>query len=55
MFVKLSVFRILTLNLLLVENSSIRIVDWHIYNNFKKLITLYAVSIVGEIVAFISR
>ena len=40
---------------LLNDNSSLRMVDWHISKNFRILFTLYDVSIVGEIVAFVSQ
>ena len=45
----------LSLFLLLTDSSSIGIVDWRITNNFKRLLILYAISNVGEIVGFVSQ
>ena len=43
-------FRFRSLIIISVDSSSLRIVDWHLSNNFKLLYTLYAISIVREIV-----
>ena len=44
-----------SLVIFLLDKSSLRIVDWHMSNNFRILFTLYAVSIVGKTVAFVSQ
>ena len=48
-------FHLLSLVILLIDNSSLRIVDWHTSNNFKKLFTLYDTSNWGQVVAFVSQ
>ena len=54
-FVKQSVFRFSLLIILFIDNSSSRIVDWHKSNSCNILYTLYATSLVGEVVAFVSQ
>ena len=41
--------------LLFIDNSSSRMVDWHISYSCNILFTLYATSFVGEVVAFVSQ
>ena len=41
--------------MLFVDNSSLRIVDWHISNNFNMLLTRCATSFVGNVVVFVSQ
>ena len=41
--------------ILIIDNSSSRIVDWHMSNSCNILFTLYATSIVGEVVALVSQ
>ena len=38
-----------------MDSSSLRIVDWQISNNWSILFTRYAISSMGEIVAFVSQ
>ena len=38
-----------------MDNSSLRIVDWQISNNWSIIFTRYAISCMGEIVAFVSQ
>ena len=39
--------------MLFMDNSSLRIVDWQISNNWSIIFTRYAFSCMGEIVAFV--
>ena len=41
--------------MLFIDNSSSRILDWHISSNCSILLTRYATSCVGEVVAFVSH
>ena len=41
--------------MLFFDNFSSRIVDWHISSNCSILLTRYATSFVGEVVAFVSQ
>ena len=52
---KESVFLFLLLIILFIDNSSSRIVDWHISNSCNILFTLYATSFVGEVVLLVSQ
>ena len=54
-FEKLSLFGFESLAILSFDTSSLMIITWHLSNNFKMLSTLYAVSIVGEIIALVSQ
>ena len=38
-----------------MDNSSSRIVDWQLSNSWSILLTRYATSFIGEIVAFVSQ
>ena len=54
-FVKYSVFLFSLLIIFFMDNSSLRIVDWQISNSCNILVTLYAISFTGEVVAFVSQ
>ena len=54
-FEKMSVFDFESLAILSFDTSSLRIITWHLPNNFKMLSTLYAISIVGETIALVSQ
>ena len=41
--------------MLFMDSSSLRIVDWQISNNWSILLTRYAISCMGEVVAFVSQ
>ena len=41
--------------ILFIDDSSSRIVDWHISSNCNILLTRYATSFVGKVVAFVSQ
>ena len=41
--------------IMFIDNSSSRIVDWHMSNNCNILLTRYIASFVGKVVAFVSH
>ena len=47
--------RFFSLIILLFDNYSLRVVDLIIRKSFKILFTVYAISVVGEIIAFVSQ